>query len=342
MNFLRQNNNRIVIVFLLSILACVSLFSLTIGYERIYLDEVLGGLYDNIQYMLFDTPKEVHPLIDRILMENYLPRLLGGLLAGASLSVAGAVYQGVFRNPKISPDFLGATTGAGFGAAVAIALGWGGFSVMLNSFLFGLIAVGLAYFTSLKARGNPAMTLLLAGIMISALFDSGLTYIDATVDPYTTLPEITFWLMGSLHGTGFADLKFAAPFILMGMLVLFFLRWPINLLTMGEDEARSMGINTKIVRVLTILAATLMTAASVALCGKIGWIGLVIPHFSRMLVGYDYRILLPTSMLMGGVFLVLTDVLARYSGAEYPLGMLTAFVGAPFFLYLLLSKRYSM
>ncbi len=340
--FLKEHHNKIVMVLLFVTGIWVFLFSLTVGHERIYFSEVVECLVGYIGYQLFNTPKTIHFFLERTIIDSHLPRVLAGLLIGAALSAAGAVYQGIFRNPKISPDFLGATTGAGFGAAVAITLGWTSLGIMANAFVFGLIAVTLAYAVSLRSRANPALTLLLAGIMVSALFDSALTYIEATVDRYSTLPDITFWLMGSLVGIRFSMLTYAAPFILAGFVVLFFLRWPVNLLTMGEDESKSMGVDTGVVRVLAILAATLMTAAGVAVCGKIGWIGLVIPHFARMLVGYDYRILLPASMLMGGVFLMLVDILARYWGKELPLGMLTAFIGVPFFLYLLLGRRYRM
>lgn len=332
--------------FALSVLAVLCLlvffYSLSVGWQKIYMREVaecLGGILRN---KIFGTPKTFHPQLEQVILRNHLPRALTGAVVGAALSAAGTVYQGIFRNPKVSPDFLGASTGAGFGAAIAIFWGWGTAAVMANSFIFGLAAVFMAYTASLRGRGNPEMTLLLAGIMVGALFDSALSYLEAKSDPYTTLPDITFWLMGSLVQSDFKQLNFALPWIMIGFVLLFFLRWPVNLMAMGDDEARTMGTATHLVRGLAIVAATLITAASVSVSGKIGWIGLVIPHFSRMLVGHDCRVLLPVSMLMGSAFLMLIDIIARYGEVEFPLGILTAVVGAPFFIYLLLSRKNKM
>jgi len=268
-----------------------------------------------------------------------MPRILAGLMIGAGLSSAGAAYQGLFRNPMVSPDVLGASAGAGFGAAVCIFLGKNYAVVSLGAFICGIAAVGAAYLISARARQNPTLGMVLAGIMISSLFSSGTSFIKLIADPNNVLPSITFWLMGSIAGIREKELVYAAIPILCGMAVLFVLRWKMNLLAMGEDEARSMGVNTKIMRVVIVAAATLITAACVAVSGLIGWIGLVIPHFARMTAGYDYRVMLPVSMLMGASFMMLVDDIARsLVTAEIPLGILTAFVGAPFFLYLILDR----
>jgi iron complex transport system permease protein len=268
-----------------------------------------------------------------------MPRVLAGILIGAGLSAAGAAYQGLFRNPMVSPDVLGASAGAGFGAALSLFMGFGHVAVTVNAFICGIAAVGVAYIISTRARQNPTLGMVLAGIMIGSLFNSGTSFIKLVADPTNVLPTITYWLMGSIAGVRQDDLVLAAVPISGGLLVLFFLRWKMNLLAMGDDEARSMGVNTKAIRIVIVTSATLITAACVSISGLISWVGLVIPHFARMLVGYDYRTMLPVTMLMGASFMLLVDVMARsVVTSEIPIGLLTAVVGAPFFLYLILDR----
>ena len=253
-------------------------------------------------------------------------------------SERAAPYQGMFRNPMVSPDLLGASTGAGFGAALALLLGLGYGAVTGLSFTFGLLAVLLAYLISRVSKIQTTLAMVLAGVMISSLFTSGTSFIKLVADPTDQLPAITYWLMGSLASTKARDVQFAAWPILVGLIPLWLLRWRVNLLTVSEAEARSMGVHTGRLRVVVVLCATLMTAGSVAISGMIGWVGLVIPHFGRMIFGQDYRKLLPASSLLGAVFLMVVDDLARtVTTSEIPLGILTSFVGAPVFLYLILS-----
>lgn len=267
-----------------------------------------------------------------------LPRIAAAALIGAALSSAGVSFQGMFRNPMVSPDLLGASTGAGFGAALAILLGLGYFATTVSAFSFGLLAVALAYVTGRKGRHRATLTMVLAGVMVSSLFSSGTSFIKLVADTESQLPAITYWLMGSLASIKHRDVAFAAVPILIGLVPLLLLRWRVNLLTLSEAEARSMGVDTRRLRFVVILCATLMTAGSVCICGMIGWVGLVVPHFCRMLFGYDYRRLLPASALMGAAFLIVVDDLARIlTTSEIPLGILTSFVGAPLFLYLILS-----
>ncbi len=267
-----------------------------------------------------------------------LPRIAAAALVGAALSSAGVSYQGMFRNPMVSPDLLGASTGAGFGAALAILLGLGYFAITASAFVFGLLAVALAYVTGRRGRHRVTLSMVLAGVMVSSLFSSGTSFIKLVADTESQLPAITYWLMGSLASIRHRDVQFAAVPIVIGLVPLLLLRWRINLLTLSEAEARSMGVDTRRLRFLVILCATLMTAGSVSISGMIGWVGLVVPHFCRMLFGYDYRRLLPASALMGAAFLIVVDDLARVlSTSEIPLGILTSFVGAPLFLYLILS-----
>ena len=269
-----------------------------------------------------------------------LPRIVLALLIGCCLASAGAAFQGTFQNPLVSPDLLGASQGAALGAAVAILMGLSSIQISMWAFVFSLITVGLVVFISMHARGNPITVVILAGVMVSSLFSAGVSYTKLVADPNDTLPAITYWLMGSLTGAKFADIKLAIVPMTIGLVVLFALRWRINILTMGDDEAATMGVNARLVRLLVMVAATLVTASSVAVSGMIGWVGLVIPHLCRMLVGCDYRKLLPASMVMGAGFLLLVDDVARVATTmEIPIGILTAFVGAPFFLYLITKGR---
>lgn len=273
-----------------------------------------------------------------VVFQIRLPRIAAAALVGAALAVAGVSYQGMFRNPMVSPDILGASTGAGFGAALAILLGAGYFGISLTAFCFGLLAVAAAYLVSCLSRTNQTVALILAGMMISSLFSAATSYVKLVADTQQQLPAITYWLMGSLSSIRPRDVLFLVLPVALGLIPLLVLSWRMNLLTLGDEEARSMGVNTRLLRLAVIVCATLLTAASVAVSGMIGWIGLVIPHFCRMLFGYDYRRLLPAAALFGAAFLVVVDDIARlaYTG-ELPLGILTAFVGAPIFLYLLLT-----
>ncbi|MDR3310701.1 MAG: iron ABC transporter permease [Oscillospiraceae bacterium] len=266
------------------------------------------------------------------------PRITAAALIGAALATAGAAFQGMFRNPMVSPDTLGASTGAGFGAALAILLSLNYFGITVAAFLSGLLAVFLAYLVSRLSRLDGTLALVLAGIMISSLFAAGTSFVKLMADTENQLPAITYWLMGSLVSIKLGDLPFVSVPIAAGLVPLFLLRWRINLLTVGEDEAKSLGINTGRLRLIVIICATLMTAASVAVSGMIGWVGLVIPHFCRMMFGFDYRRILPAAALMGATFLIVVDNIARIAmTSEIPIGILTSFVGAPVFVYLILS-----
>ena len=269
-----------------------------------------------------------------------LPRIALALLVGCSLAAAGAAFQGTFQNPLVSPDILGASQGAAFGAAVAILLGLGAFGISAFAFAAAIVTVMLVLLVSSRAKGNHMMVVVLAGVMMSSLLQAAVSYTKLIADPTDQLAAITYWLMGSLTGAKPADLAMAAAPMAAGLLVLFALRWRINILTMGDDEASTMGVNAQRVRIVVIFAATLVTAASVAVTGMIGWVGLVIPHFARMVIGCDYRKLLPASMLMGASFLLIVDDVARLvASSEIPIGILTAFVGAPFFLYLITRRK---
>ena len=273
---------------------------------------------------------------ESLLLQHRLPRIILACLVGGCLSSAGAAYQGVFQNPMASPDILGASAGAAFGAALAILLNLSGSFIMLFAFCGSILTVVLVMFVAQRAKGKRVLGLILAGIMVSSLISSGTSLIKLVADPEDQLPAITYWLMGSLNGTSPADVRFAMIPMAVGMIPLFLLRWRINLLTLGDEEARTMGVNARYLRTTVILSSTLVTAASVSVSGVIGWVGLVIPQQSRRKVCNDYRQLLPASAQFGAVFLLLVDDLSRNLFAtEIPIGILTSFIGAPFFLYLI-------
>ena len=269
-----------------------------------------------------------------------LPRILLAILVGCCLATAGAAYQGTFQNPLVSPDILGASQGAAFGAALAILLGLANWGVSIMAFLMALFTVFLVLLISSRAKGNHMMVVVLSGVMVSSLFSAGVSYAKLVADPTDELAEITYWLMGSVTGATLPKIGAVFPIMLIGCAVLFIMRWRINILTMGDDEASTMGVNARVIRIIVIIAATLVTAASVCVTGMIGWVGLVIPHLCRMMIGADYRKLIPASMLLGAGFLLVVDDVARLATtAEIPIGILTAFVGAPFFLYLITRRK---
>jgi iron complex transport system permease protein len=277
-----------------------------------------------------------------IVLKVRLPRILAAMLVGAALSSSGAAFQGVFRNPMVSPDILGVAAGAGFGASLAILAGLSGAGIQAAAFVCGLAAVAVTYGIG-RWQGNQGggvLVMVLAGIIVGTVFAAGISLVKYVADPANTLPAITFWLMGSLASVTSRDLGVAALPVLLGLAQLHLLRWRLNLLSFGDDEARALGVDVGKTRLVVIVAATLMTASSVAISGVIGLVGLVVPHLARMLVGPNYRILLPTCSLLGAGFLLAVDDLARsLSAGEVPLGILTSLLGAPFFLALLVNIR---
>lgn len=279
-----------------------------------------------------------------VLFEIRLSRIWGALIIGASLSAAGTAYQGVFRNPMVSPDILGASAGAGFGASIGIILGLNSFFIQICAFIAGIIAVISTLFISnsiSKIRvNNSSVTLLLTGMVISTLFSGFVSIVKYSADPYNTLPAITFWMMGGLNYITNSDvLMILLPF-LTGTIILILLRWRLNVLSLGEEEAESLGVNSIRLTRVVVICATLITSASVAVGGMIAWVGLIVPHIARMFVGPDHKKLLPISILMGSLFLLLVDDAARCIFAqEIPIGIFTSIIGAPLFLYLFFKGR---
>jgi iron complex transport system permease protein len=275
-----------------------------------------------------------------------LPRVAAAMLVGAALAAAGAAFQGMFRNPLASPDLLGVSAGASLGAVLGIFLGLPVAAVQGLAFAGGIAAVAGVAALAGAVRGprgfggDPVLVLILAGIALGALMGAAISLLKILADPYNQLPAITFWLLGTLSAATRADILAAAPAALAGLVGLFVIRWRLNLLTLGEDEARSLGVNTAVLRAGAIGFATLATAAVTALAGAVGWIGLVVPHMARMLGGPDMRRLVPLSMILGAAFLLAVDTVARTAGRmEIPLGILTAVLGTPLFVWLLARAR---
>ena len=332
----KKKKEVLVITVLAVLLAALCLVSFALGRYPVSLKKLFG-----IIFSVFGTTEKSWDDRDIVIILNLrLPRILAACMVGGCLSAAGACFQGIFRNPMASPEILGASKGAAFGAALAIILGLGKAAVTLSAFLFSLLSIAAVFFFGRKVRGNALFGLILAGIMIGSLFDAGTSFIKLAADPTDQLPAITYWMIGSLSGVSMKDISFAAVPMLIGIIPLLLLRWKMNLLTMEDEEALSAGVNIKQLRLAVLFCATLITAASVAVSGVISWAGLVMPHLMRRLVGSNNRYLIPACIFGGALFLLATDNLSRtLLSTEIPIGILTAVVGVPFFLFLLSARR---
>jgi iron complex transport system permease protein len=299
----------------------------------------LADLLDVIAAKLAGRASDVPAAVENVIWQVRGPRVVAAALVGAALAVAGAAFQGLFRNPLVSPDILGASSGAALGAVLGIFLSLGVLAIQGLAFVGGLIAVTAVYLIGSAVRSrDPVLVLVLAGVVIGALLGAGVGLVKYLADPYNQLPAMTFWLLGSLAAINVADLAPLLGPVTLGSLVLLALRWRLNVMSLPDEEARALGVPTAPLRVAIVAAATLVTSASVATAGIIGWVGLVVPHVARSLVGPDFARLVPAAALIGGGFLLVIDTLARTVAAiEIPLGILTALVGTPFFIWLLAS-----
>ena len=279
--------------------------------------------------------------ITTIVYEIRLPRILGAIVVGACLAISGAAFQSIFKNPLVSSDLLGVSNGAGFGAALAILLSGANIVTQIFAFVFGLISVATTYLISRTYKAGGILVLVLSGVAISAFFNSLISAIKFIADPDDKLPEIVYWLMGSLASINADKLLMILIPVIIGLVILLLLRWHMNLLAMGDEEAQSLGLNPSRIRLLIIAGCTLLTSAAVSISGIVGWVGLIIPHMARMIVGPDNRVLLPASLSLGASFLLLIDNISRAVIAiEIPIGILTAIIGVPIFSYLL-KRGYS-
>ena len=330
-----KRNTRVYFM-LTAVLLVLFVGSFAIGRYAVPLREVIRILLSRV----FRIEKTWTDAMESAVINIRLPRIILACLVGACLSAAGTAYQSIFRNPMASPDILGASSGACFGAALSILLGFSKTMIMITSFIASLLTVSLVYYIGSRIRNRDTVSIILSGIMVSSLVNAGTSYVKLVADPTDQLPAITYWLMGSLSGSKTDDLYKAFIPMALGLLTLFLLRWRINLLTVSEEEAMSMGIEPVRLRFAVIVSATFVTASAVAVSGMIGWVGLVIPHVCRKLSGNNCYYLVPSTMLAGASFMLLVDNISRnLLMTEIPIGILTAFIGAPFFIYLLSGKE---
>jgi iron complex transport system permease protein len=299
----------------------------------------LGDLLHVLAAKLTGRAPDVPAAVENVIWQVRGPRVISATLVGAALAVAGTAFQGLFRNPLVSPDILGASSGAALGAVLGIYFSLGVFAIQAFAFAGGLVAVAAVYMIGSAVRSrDPILVLVLTGVVIGALLGSGVGLVKYLADPYNQLPAMTFWLLGSLAATSVADLVPLFGPVAVGTLVLLALRWRMNVMSLPDEEARALGLPAGPLRAVIIAAATLVTSASVATAGIIGWVGLVVPYIARTLVGPDFAHLIPAAALLGGGFLLVIDTLARtMAPIEIPLGILTALVGTPFFIWLLAS-----
>ena len=313
------------------------LLAFTVGRYPVSLGDLLTVLLAKVTGQTADVPTAVQSVV----LQVRGPRVLAAALVGAALAVAGTAFQGLFRNPLVSPDILGASSGAALGAVTGIFFSLGVLAIQAFAFVGGLVAVAAVYVigSAVRAR-DPILVLVLTGVVVGALLGAGVGLVKYLADPYNQLPAMTFWLLGSLAAANVSDLLPLFGPVAFGTAVLVALRWRMNVMSLPEEEARSLGVSTGPLRVAIVAAATLTTSASVATAGIIGWVGLVVPHLARSLVGPDFARLLPTAAILGGGYLLVIDTLARTAAeVEIPLGILTAVVGTPFFIWLLASMQ---
>lgn len=317
-------------ILLLLLPALCVVLSLFIGRYHMSVGEIVQALF---------SPGNVTSEAYRIVWYLRLPRAVAAAMCGAALAVSGAAFQGVFRNPLVNSGLLGVSNGAGFGACVAIIFLSGGIYTYVLSFLFALLAVVLSYFSGRISKVTTSVTLILGGVIVSSFFGALISIMKFIADPYSQLPSITFWFMGSFASINYSHFYAFLPMAL-GILLIFLSRWRINVLSMGDKEAAALGVNLRRYKFLIIGGATLATASAVCISGTIGWVGLVVPHIGRMIVGNNNVKLIPVSISLGACFLTIMDILSRtITSSELPIGILCALIGTPFFVYLLKKTK---
>jgi iron complex transport system permease protein len=321
----------------LGVLALGLLVAFTVGRYPVTPSDLVEILVSRLSGRATAVP----PAVENVVLLVRGPRVVAAVLVGAALAVAGTAFQGLFRNPLVSPDILGASTQAALGAVLGIYFSLGVIGIEGLAFVGGLIAVAAVYVIgSLLHSRDPILVLVLTGVVVGALLGAGVGLVKYLADPYNQLPAMTFWLLGSLAATTVSDLMPLTAPVALGTIVLIALRWRLNVMSLTEDEARTLGLAVGPLRIAVVAAATLVTSASVATSGVIGWVGLVVPHLARALVGPDFHRLIPTAALLGGGYLLFIDTLARtVAPVEIPLGILTAVIGTPFFIWLLAGMQ---
>jgi iron complex transport system permease protein len=324
------------LIIALGVLVLGLALAFTVGRYPVTLAELADVLWARATGAQSTAP----PAVENVVLLVRGPRVLAAVLVGGALAVAGTAFQGLFRNPLVSPDILGASSGAALGAVLGIFFSLGVIGIESLAFAGGLAAVAAVYVIgSLLQSRDPILVLVLTGVVVGALLGAGVGLVKYLADPYNQLPAMTFWLLGSLAATTVADLLPLIGPVALGTIVLVALRWRLNVMSLPEDEARALGLATGPLRIAIAATATLVTSASVT-SGIIGWVGLVVPHLARALVGPDFPRLIPTAALLGGGYLLFIDTLARTAApVEIPLGILTAVIGTPFFIWLLAGMQ---
>jgi iron complex transport system permease protein len=320
------------------ILATLMLFisSLTVGRFHVPAKETVRILASR----LVTVERTWTSQMENVILNIRLPRLFGAILVGGSLALSGAAYQGVFKNPLVSPDLLGVSSGACVGASAAILMHWGAFAIQMSALSVGLIAVAITAAIPGFFKNGTAPMLVLSGVIVSGFMTSLQGLLKYFADPLDELPSIVFWAMGSLGSVKGGEIKAIGPAMAIVMMALTMIRWRINILALGDNEARSLGVNVKKMRGVVIVCATLLTAGAVCLSGTIGWVGLVIPHLGRIIAGHDNKRLIPASILLGAAFAIAVDTCARnLTGSEIPLSILTGMIGTPLFVWLLFVQK---
>ncbi|MDD2620443.1 MAG: iron ABC transporter permease [Syntrophomonadaceae bacterium] len=329
-----KNNDRFTVKIIVLICFTATLFFASFLVGRFAISPKL--VIDIVLAQFIDIPQYWEPTLSTVVLQVRLPRILLAILVGSALSVSGASYQTLFKNPMVSPDILGVSAGAAFGAALAMINAATWWQIQLLAFVFGIIAVTAAYTISYVFGKNTITVLILAGVVVSSLFQALLSIVKTLADTENALPSITYWLMGSLGKGKNDDILVMLPALVLSLLLLFIFRSQINVLAAGEDEARTMGVNVSLIKLVVIVTSTLMTVSAVSICGIVGWVGMVVPHIARMFTGASFSKLAVTSFFIGGAFLLIIDnVIRGVEGVELPLGVLTALVGTPVFVLLL-------
>jgi|LSQX01.2.fsa_nt_gb iron complex transport system permease protein len=310
--------------------------SLAVGRYHIPFKEAFLILFSN----LFNSSSDWDNIQRAVVMDLRLPRTIAAIIIGAALALSGATYQSIFKNPMVSPDLLGVSSGASVGAATAILLNQGNAMIQIGAFIGGIVAVAITVTIPRLIRNQSTIVLVLSGIVISSFMSSIMSILKFVADTDTQLAEITYWMMGSFAKVSFKSMIPVLPTMLIPMIIILLLRYRLNVLSLGDNEAKSLGINLQITRGIFIVLSTLITASSVCLSGTIGWVGLVIPHTARMVIGPDNKRMLPIAMIFGGIFMLIIDILCRtLTAAELMLGILTGVIGAPFFIFILFKQR---
>ncbi|WP_031938702.1 FecCD family ABC transporter permease [Prescottella defluvii] len=332
-----RRSSRILVPVVLTVgIVAVGLISLSVGRYTVPVNEVARILINEV----ISLPRTWTDAESNVVLGVRLPRVLLGMIVGGGLALGGAALQAAFRNPLVSPQILGVSSGASFGGVLALMFGLGSTFLVGGAFLFGLAALGMVLLIGRTRSGGAILMIVLGGVVTSAFFSALVSFITYVADPYSTLPSIVFWLMGSLATADMAKVLIAAVPILLGSAVVIGLRWRINILSLGDDDAASLGVNPGRLRAVLLTMVALMTAGAVAVSGVIGWVGLVVPHIARLWVGPDHRISMPTTFVLGAAYLTIIDTLSRtVSSGEIPLGILTAIIGAPVFVLLLRNSR---